>query len=227
MHIHILQHVPYESPGSITDWAAEKGFPVSYTRFYENGSLPKPEDFDLLVIMGGPMNIYESEKFPWLTPEKAFIKNCLLAKKKILGICLGSQLLADALGAKVFHNKEKEIGWFPVYKVGTHSVLDVFPEKAVTAFHWHDDTYDLPAGAEPIFYSEATKNQGFVYEDRVFGLQFHWEVQQETVRQLIKHAPDDLTPRHYVQKPEDMLSYTSGFESSVLHLRALLNYIRE
>jgi GMP synthase-like glutamine amidotransferase len=117
MRIHILQHVPYESPGSITDWAEEKGFPVSYTRFYENGQLPRLEDFDLLVIMGGPMNIYEKDKYPWLMLEKAFIQNCLSAKKKILGICLGSQLLADALGTKVYSNKEKEIG-FQYSKMG-------------------------------------------------------------------------------------------------------------
>ncbi len=226
MRIHILQHVPYESPGSITDWAEEKGFPVSYTRFYENGQLPRLEDFDLLVIMGGPMNIYEKDKYPWLMLEKAFIQNCLSAKKKILGICLGSQLLADALGTIVYPNKEKEIGWFPIFKNGAHPVLDLFPEGEIEAFHWHVDTYDLPGGAVPLFYSEATKNQGFVYEDQVFALQFHWEIRPGTMIELIQHAHNDLTPGIYVQESERMLSHLSGFEKSGKHLKDLLDYIQ-
>lgn len=226
MRIHILQHVPYESPGSITDWAEAKGFLVKYTRFYENWQLPKTEDFDLLVIMGGPMNIYEKDKYPWLTQEKAFIQNCLSAKKKMLGICLGSQLLADALGAKVYPNKEKEIGWFPIHKNGTDPLLDLFPEGDITAFHWHGDTYELPEKTKPLFHSKATKNQGFVYENQVFALQFHWEIQPKTLAELIKHAHSDLTPGTYVQSPDRMLSHTSGFETSGSHLRDLLDYIQ-
>lgn len=227
MRIHILKHVPYESPGSITDWAEEKGFPVSYTRFYKNSRLPLTEDFDLLVIMGGPMNIYENDKFPWLKQEKAFIKNCLEAKKKILGICLGSQLLADALGSKVYRNKEKEIGWFPIYKNGKHPVLDLFPEGDITAFHWHGDTYEIPETTKPLFHSEATKNQGFVYENRVFALQFHWEIQPKSLEELIKHAHTDLTPGSYVQSPEKMLNHAAGFDTSENYLRDLLDYIQE
>lgn len=226
MRIHILQHVPYESPGSITDWAEEKGFPVTYSRFFENTQLPSPEDIDLLVIMGGPMNIYENDKFPWLTQEKACIQNCLSAKKKILGICLGSQLLADALGSKVFRNKEKEIGWFPIYKNGNHPALDLFHEGDITAFHWHGDTYEIPKNAEPLFYSEATKNQGFVYENRVFALQFHWEIQAESLEELIKHAHSDLTSGRYVQSPEKMLNHASGFTASKNYLQDLLDYIQ-
>ena len=227
MRIHILQHVPYETPGSIEDWATAKGFPVNYTRFYENGKIPQPEDFDLLVIMGGPMNIYENEKFPWLEPEKEFIKACLSAKKKILGICLGSQLLADALGAKVYRNKEKEIGWFPIFKNGTHPVLDLFPEGETTAFHWHGDTFEIPEKAESLFHSEATKNQGFVFENRIFALQFHWEIQPGTLEGLVKNAHSDLTPGNYVHSPEKMLNHSSGFEKSESHLRKLLDYIQE
>lgn len=226
MRIHILQHVPYESPGSITDWAEENRFPVSYTRFYENRQLPGPEDFDLLVIMGGPMNIYEIDKYPWLTLEKDFIQKCLSAKKKMLGICLGSQFLADALGARVFHNQEKEIGWFPIYKNGRHSVLDLFSEGDITAFHWHSDTYELPEKTEPLFYSEATKNQGFVYENQAFALQFHWEIQPETLAELIKHTQNDLTPGTFVQSPDKMLNHISGFEKSESHLGNLLDYIQ-
>lgn len=226
MRIHILQHVPYESPGSISDWAEEKGFPVSYTQFYKNVKLPQPEDFDLLVIMGGPMNIYESEKFPWLMPEKDFIRNCITAKKKILGICLGSQLLANAMGAKVFRNNETEIGWFPIYKKGTHPVLNLFPEGDITAFHWHDDTFEIPMGAVPLFYSETTKNQGFIFDDHVFALQFHWEIQPDTLQELIKHVSGGLVPQKHVQTPENMLNHKIQFETARKYLRNLLDYIQ-
>lgn len=226
MRIHVLQHVPYESPGLITDWAKEKGFSVSFTRFYESEQFPSLEDIDLVVIMGGPMNIYENEKYPWLKTEKVFLRSCHEAKKKMLGICLGSQLLADTLGAKVFSNKEKEIGWFPIYKNGSHPLLDLFTDEAITAFHWHGDTFDLPKGATPIFYSEATKNQGFVYDNRVFALQFHWEIQPNALTELIQHSNENYEGR-YLQTPEKMLDNSSGFEVAKKHLWDLLDFISQ
>ncbi len=226
MRIHILQHVPYESPGLIMDWAKEKEFPVSFTRFYENEHLPSPDDFDLLVVMGGPMNIYEKDKYPWLALEKSFLQTCLAMKKKMLGICLGSQLLANALGAKVFPNKEKEIGWFPIHKNGNHPLLDVFSEDVILAFHWHGDTFEIPKNAIPIFYSEATKNQGFIFDNHVFALQFHWEIESGSLKQLIRHASEDLTSEKYVQTPDKMVTNTSDFEAARYHLWDLLNFIQ-
>ena len=226
MRLHILQHVPYESPGLIIDWVKEKGFPLSFTRFYENDHIPSPEDIDILVIMGGPMNIYETEKYSWLAKEKSFLQTCLAAKKKILGICLGSQLLADALGAKVFPNKEKEIGWFPIHKNGSHPLLNVFSEDVIPAFHWHGDTFEIPKNATPIFYSETTKNQGFVFDNHVFAFQFHWEIEPDSLKKLVQNANGDLTPGKYVQHPDQMLNNVSGFESARYHLWDLLNYIQ-
>jgi GMP synthase (glutamine-hydrolysing) len=226
MRIHVLQHVPYESPGLITDWAKGKGFSISFTRFYETEKLPAPQDIDLVIIMGGPMNIYESDKYPWLVLEKAFLHNCFVARTKLLGICLGSQLLADVLGAKVYRNPEKEIGWFPIYKNGSHPLLKLFPDEAVPALHWHSDTFDLPEGAVPIYSSVATKNQGFIYNNHVFALQFHWEIRPNSLMELILHS-DETYEGKYIQTPEKMLNNPVAFNAAKNHLWNLLDYIQK
>ena len=121
MRIHYLQHVPFENPGSILTWAEENNCFVSSTKLYQNDSLPGQKDFDWLVIMGGPMNIYEEKNYHWLTEEKIFIKESIAAGKIVIGLCLGGQLLADAIGGKVTANPCKEIGWFPIRLSGEWS----------------------------------------------------------------------------------------------------------
>ncbi len=226
--IHVLQHVDFENPGLITDWASERGYALSETHLYRGDVLPAPDDFDLLVVMGGPMGLADTEKYPWLQTEKTFLKNCIAAGKKILGICLGAQLLAEALGAGVYPNKQKEIGWFPIQKeaFSHHPVLALFPENTLPAFHWHGDTFNLPRQAVPLFSSEATRNQAFVWDDRVFALQFHWEVKQENIRLLLKNAVTDVeNPGPFVQTPEEMLAGTSFFPDVRKYLFLLLDFI--
>lgn len=229
MRLHILQHVPFEGPGSILSWAHTNHHEVKFTRFYKNQKLPYPTDFDLLVIMGGPMSIYDEKSYPWLKQEKSFLQRCLIEKKKILGICLGAQLLANCLETKVFPNKEKEIGWFPIHKhQDIHNpVFHLYPEKYLPAFHWHSDTFDLPAGAVRLFSSEATLNQGFAIENRIFGLQFHWEVRYENVRTLLQHSKKDIRPGKYIQKPELMMKDSNPFELAQKNLWRLLDLIIE
>ena len=226
MKIHILQHVSFESPGVIMDWVQKKGFSPSFTRFFMDEPLPKVSDFDLLVILGGPMGISEEEKYPWLKEEKQFIKDCLRQEKKIIGICLGAQLLANAIGAKVYKNPEKEIGWFPIEKVPgvNHPVLMMFPGISLQAFHWHADTFSLPQNAIPLFSSAATKIQAFIANDKWLGLQFHWEVKPENIQQLFIHAKNDLTPGKFVQQPEVMLKNPDYFYKSNISLFHLLDY---
>src|SRR5579871_6354431 len=139
IRFHCIQHVPFETPGNIQIWAKEKGHSLSYTHIYNNEELPAINDFDVLIIMGGPMSIHDEKEFSWLKKEKEFIKSAIQENKKILGICLGSQLIADALGAKVYNNKEKEIGFMPVkfFKDNSEEIV----------FHWHGETFDLPEGA--------------------------------------------------------------------------------
>ena len=114
LRIHCFQHVSFEDLGCIGKWCEEKKYPVTYTRFFKNEAIPEPEEYDWLIIMGGPMGIYDEKTFPWLSKEKAAIKAAIMQNKTVTGICLGSQLIANALGAKVWQNPEKEIGWYNI-----------------------------------------------------------------------------------------------------------------
>ncbi len=213
MHIHYLQHVPFEGLGSIQTWAIDHGHSLSATRFYQNDPLPELKDFDWLIVMGGPMNIYEEEKYRWLKTEKAFIKEAITANKTVIGICLGAQLIADVLGAKVYQGKHKEIGWFPIELTAEASNYPVFadlPQK-ITVFHWHGDTFDLPPGAVHLALSEGCTNQAFIYNHRVLGLQFHLESTPESLEQIITNCRDEMVPGKYVQNPTEIFANPDRF----------------
>jgi len=218
MNIHYLQHVPFERLGTIESWAENYKHLVSRTQlFNENFEFPDVSEIDFLIIMGGPMTSYEEEKFPWLQKEKAFIKEAILKNKKVLGICLGAQLIADALGAKVFPGEHKEIGWFPVYKSSEEpersKLLDVFPQK-FSAFHWHGDVFNIPMGAVHLAGTSACENQAFVYNEKVLALQFHLETTPQSAEELIRHCGDEITDAQFIQKPDEILSNYQAFEKS-------------
>lgn len=208
MKIHCIQHVKFETPGTIIEWIEKKNHFFSTTHPYESESFPETDTFDLLIVMGGPMNVYEYKKYPWLKKEKAFLEKTIAEGKAVLGICLGAQLLADVLKARVFKNSYKEIGWFPVYTIqepeSEISLLEDIPDQ-FTAFHWHGDTFDLPEGARLLFESEACKNQGFIYENRVIGLQFHLEMNEQTIRNVSENCRNELVEGKYIQREEKML----------------------
>ena len=144
---HIFQHVPFEGPGSIEPWLAAEGFTVSCTRFFEAHELPGVEEVELLIVLGGPMSVNDEADYAWLAPEKRYLRAFIEAGKPVLGICLGAQLIAAALGSRVYPNREKEIGWFPIEPVSSAGEeLFSFPGNQ-TVFHWHGETFDLPVGA--------------------------------------------------------------------------------
>ncbi len=221
MRLHSFEHVMFENLAYIETWSPAKKFEISRTRFYANDPLPEIEDFDWLIVMGGPMNIYEESKFPWLREEKKLIEQAIKAKKTVLGICLGAQLIADVLGGKVTKNKHKEIGWFPVKltpeaensiffmkgddKKGQPLKFGTVPES-FTAFHWHGDTFQIPKGAIHLAESKACRNQAFEYHNRVIGLQFHLESTAESIERLITNCADEIVDGEYIQKPETMRS---------------------
>ena len=225
--LHYLQHVPFETPGAILDWARNKGYEVGGTRLYLDEPFPSAGDFDLLVLMGGPMSVHDESQYPWLGEEKAFVKEVISDEDgpKVLGICLGAQLLAEALGGEVFPNPEKEIGWFPIEltRAGKgHPLFEGWPESLMV-FHWHGETFSLPPGAIHLARSEACKNQAFLYENRILALQFHLEVTPEIVVELLEKSAHDLVPGSFVQDPEAMKGQTELFSLCHEYLFKLLD----
>ncbi|WP_195509715.1 type 1 glutamine amidotransferase [Clostridium tyrobutyricum] len=209
MRIHYLQHVPFEGPANIVNWAHKRGHKLTGTHLYNYEVVPNIDQFDCLVIMGGPMNIYEEDKYPWLKYEKKFIKRAIEVNKVVLGICLGAQLITDVLGGKVTKNPEGEIGWFPVNfksKGIDSSLFKDFPE-IMYVFQWHNDTFStLGSGVRSIAYSKACKNQAFIYKDRVIGFQFHMESTKSSIFSLIDNCEDEMTVGSYVQTSEKIKS---------------------
>ncbi len=226
LRLHYLQHVPFEGLGGIRPWAESRGAALTITRFHhDHQPLPALEAFDLLVIMGGPMRTHETDRYPWLAREKTFIRESIAAGKSILGICLGAQLIADALGARVYANDDREIGWYDIERhaaAAGHPIGDCLPPR-IKVFHWHGDTFDLPAGALPLARSTACRNQGFTVGDQVVGLQFHLETTPESLQALIEHAGGDLKPGPYVQSPEAMRATNEWYGPNHDVLAAILN----
>jgi GMP synthase-like glutamine amidotransferase len=207
MRIHYLQHAPFEGPAYIAEVAKKSGAASSHTHLYDGQSLPEPSAFDLLVILGGPMGVYDDREFPWLGPEKKLIERALASAKKIIGICLGAQLLAHVLGARVRRNLHPEIGWFPVSRGNTADSVKIGKALPHTfnAFHWHYDVFDIPHGAVHLAASAATENQAYIYEERALGLQFHLESSAESIRQIYDNCGDANGSGIYIQKKEDAL----------------------
>lgn len=217
MRLHYFQHVAFEDLGNIAPWAEKRGFAVAGTRFQKGESPPGPDAFDVLVVMGGPMNVYETERYLWLAAEKAAIGRAIEADKHVLGICLGAQLIADVLGAPVTRNAEPEIGWFPV-TLTEHAAagpLCAGLPNELPAFHWHGDTYALPGDATWLASSAACAHQAFALGRRVLALQFHLETTEAGVERLLRHCGGELREAPYVQTAESMRA------DSVRHLPAI------
>ncbi len=222
MIIHSLEHEPFEGLANIEAWAKKKGHTITRTLLFKKEELPGIDEFDWLVIMGGSMNIYEEEKYPWLSSEKNFIAEAIADKKIVLGVCLGSQLIADVLGGKVSKNKHKEIGWFPVTltkEARTSSIFGSFP-PAFTAFHWHGDTFSIPSGAVRIAQSKACANQAFEY-GRTIGLQFHIEYSAKSIDLMFRNCADEIVEGRYIQKPDETISHINN----VVETQRLLNLL--
>ncbi len=224
MRIHSLEHAAGEGAGKIADWARAQGHAFAATRMDLGEPLPEIEAVDFLVIMGGGMNIYQHRDFPWLVPEKRFIAKAIARNKAVLGVCLGAQLIADVLGAKICQNPFKEIGWYPVRFLDRKPPLDGFPESC-TVFHWHGDTFEIPSRARRIAESDGCTNQGFVYGERIVGLQFHIEVTREAAASFAAGSSGELVPARYVQSHQDLLAASDDFIQTDPALHRLLTHL--
>jgi GMP synthase-like glutamine amidotransferase len=208
MRLHVLQHVPFEDADNIAVWAARRGHELTYTRLDLGQPLPPQEAFDWLVVMGGPMNIYEHDRYPWLVSEKRFLRAAIDRGAVVLGVCLGAQLAADVLGGPVTRNRQPEIGWFPVSLTAEargSAVFGVLPERFL-AFHWHGDTFAIPPGAVRMAESEACANQAFVFGDRVVGLQFHLDYSLAGMQRMVQHCGAELVHGPTIQTAEAFLA---------------------
>lgn len=212
MLILVLQHVPFETPGAIADWVVDRQHQLTVSRLFEPewsaDSLPHPGEIGLLVIMGGPMSVHDTAQHPWLTTEKAYLQRCLQAGTPILGICLGAQLIAEALGARVYPGPEKEIGWFPV-QASPDTGLETAPGQLqlpahFIPLHWHGETFSLPPGTRRLASSPVCENQAFSMGDRIIGLQFHLEMQPELLDGLIENSRSELVPGDWIQHEAEM-----------------------
>jgi GMP synthase-like glutamine amidotransferase len=222
--LHAFQHVPFEGLGSIQTWADQARLEIRLTRLFRNDPLPPPDDVTHLVVMGGPMGVHDHQSFPWLVAEKRFIARLIEAGKAVMGICLGAQLMADALGAQVRRNPVPEIGWFPIQKSAEalpHPSADFLP-PVLDVFHWHGDTFDLPQGARCLAHSEACRHQGFFLDGRVIGLQFHLETTPASLEGLIANGAEELVPGPFIQTAETMRAVTDRFAPNQQVMNTLL-----
>jgi GMP synthase-like glutamine amidotransferase len=197
-----IRHVLAEHLGMMERALKNSGFKVEYLDTAKGETLKEPlEEYSLLVVLGGYMGAYEENLYPFLSYEFRLMEQALKLNIPILGICLGAQMLAKVLGARVFKgDKGKEIGWMDVFKVGEHGLFQEFP-NTLKVFQWHGDTFELPKGALRVYASEKYENQAFVYGKSV-GLQFHIEVDQSMVKEWAELYRDELQEENV---GEDML----------------------
>lgn len=213
MRIHSLQHVPFEDIGSMAHDFAARAWPVTTTHWYRGDTAPNAHSFDALIVMGGPMGIYDEAIHPWLADEKHLIAEAINAGKIVVGICLGAQLIADVLGGQVTRNPHKEIGWLPLQimpEASTHPIARIL-EKYPQVFHWHGDTFAIPANALHIARSEGCLNQAYVVNNQIYGFQFHLETTPASARALIENCADDIDGSRYTQAAEFMLADAKNF----------------
>ena len=192
----VLQHAEPETPGIIAAALAEHGIDIHTIRTYAGDAVPDSlAPYAGLLVMGGPMGVYEQDIYPHLTAELRLITEAVRAEKPILGICLGSQLLAAALGAPVAPGPAKEIGWHPVTLASDAATDPLFTglPATFTAFHWHGDAYPLPLGTVPLASSAITPCQAFRYGYNAYGLLFHLEVTAGMVRDMVTTFEDEVT----------------------------------
>ena len=191
---------------------------------------PDPDAFDFLIVMGGPMNIYQEREHPWLRDEKALISGAIAESKRVLGVCLGAQLVADVLGGPVTRGEHPEIGWYPVEitTAGRESaVFSRLPER-FDALHWHGDTFAIPPSALHVASSAACANQAFEYGGgRVVGIQFHLEETHDSLSALVENAHGELIDGPWISSAENLLAADAPFEESKRLLFALLDGMAE
>lgn len=229
MRLRYLQHVAVEGLAAIEPWARGKGFEIAASRLYAGEPLPRVSELDWLVVMGGPMNVYEDETYPWLVAEKRLIAEAIDTHRTVIGICLGAQLIADVLGSRVTRNRHTEIGWFDVELTAAARASGLFHESParIPAFHWHGDSFEIPSGALHIASSAGCRNQIFQYRDRVLGLQCHLEETEASIEHLLGAFAHEMTPGPFVQSAEAIRARYGDLGPMNAHLFRIFDRLAE
>lgn len=211
--ITVLQHFWCENAGIFDTALSELGHQVAYVKLFDNEALPVPDSFDGLLVMGGPMNVDEIDRNPWLVAERELLTTCIRDDRAMMGICLGAQHIARAGGARVYPKRPKEIGLFPISLTAEAKADPLFSLFAdpQEVFQWHGDTFDLPAGAVRLAGSPRFEQQAFRMGKRIYALQFHLECTLDLVRKLSTACASELAelPMEDKFSPEDPRLATS------------------
>ena len=213
MKVTIIKHIDIEGPGTIGDCLDDKNIPYNIIDIFNGEPLPNSlSDVSSVIVLGGPMNVYEEDKYPFLKQEDEFLKEAIEKDLPTLGFCLGAQLIAKAKGARVKQNHQKEIGWFKVSLADNSSNDPLFQgfQREFDVFQWHGDTFDIPDGAVKLAESELCPNQAFRVGKNIYGLQFHVEVTEEMIYQWIDAYKDEIDSLKGVVDPEQIISDTKA-----------------
>nr|WP_321241214.1 amidotransferase [uncultured Tolumonas sp.] len=225
MRVFVLQHVPFEELGNIQPWLTQHNAEVHYCRLYANEPLPEVVDVDLLIVLGGPMSVNDESHYPWLVAEKTFLAQAIAVEKPIVGICLGAQLIASCQGARIYSNYAKEIGWFDITAVAASGDVLSLP-ASMHVFHWHGETFELPANAVLLASSVACNNQIFQLGQRVIGLQCHLETTADNARSMVLHCADELTGGSFIQDADTILAASEvQYQQLSLLMAQVLDYV--
>lgn len=207
MNIHFIQCDPIVLPANAGEWAYERNHHIKITRIYDGETLPNSNEFDLAIILGGRMGAYEEDQHPWLKDMKEWARTVIEADKYVLGICLGAQIIADALGGSVRPHDYPEVGWYPItfdHKANDHPLLTgLQPPSHFYEFHF--DTFEIPPGAQLLANSSRCERQMFAVGSRVLGLQFHPEFNTKSIQDALKNTTGSTATKYYAQAPVEMV----------------------
>lgn len=227
MHIIAFKHFSFDDEFALMTWAKRQGHTLQVLTPSEFAEYPAPAAFDMLAILGGPMSVYQEERYPWLASEKRFVRETIEAGKLVLGICLGAQMLSEVLGGQVSRGAQKEIGWHAVSRTDEqHPSFDGIPQTFVS-FQWHGDTFTLPPGARRLAYSEACGEQAFAYGDLVVGLQFHLETTPACMGTMVNVWKNELVEAPYIQTADEITAQSERSEISHAMLSGILDRMAE
>ncbi len=193
--LYVIKHVPEEGAGIFECFFTEKPITIMASSL----DFPEPKKDDMFIIMGGPMGVYEKNEYPFIKKELDFIKKCADKNSKILGICLGAQMIAESLGGKVYKGHTKEVGWYNIEHTEyakNDEIFNLFPQS-MYVFQWHQDTFDLPKEAIRLAKNHNYENQAFKIGRNIYGLQYHIEVTDEILKDWF---PEEKTNNHYIDK---------------------------